>query len=69
MNDHLRTYFLSMGRALNKSGLNEELNLASRCIHDWLAGKIELPRNARPKVEAWAKSYGYDPGRQYDQLV
>lgn len=68
-NDHLRTYFISQGRALNKSGLNDTLGLATRCVHDWLAGKINLPANARPKVEAWARRYGYDENIQYEQIV
>lgn len=67
--DHLRTYFLSMGAALNKNGLNASLELATRCIHDWLAGKIDLPRHARPKVEAWARRYGYREEIQYDQFL
>jgi hypothetical protein len=67
--DHLRTYFLSMGRALNRNGLNAILELGTRCIHDWLAGKIDLPRNARPKVEAWARRYGYQEHIQYDTFL
>lgn len=67
--DHLRTYFLSMGRALNKNGLNNILELGTRSIHDWLSGKQPLAQHARPKVEAWARRYGYSEHIQYDPII
>lgn len=67
--DHLRTYFLSMGRALSRDGLNTELELGTRALRDWLSGKRELPENARPKVLAWARRYGYQEDIQYDLFL
>lgn len=59
--DHLRTFFLSMGKALDKSGLEAELApFPVRAIRDWLNGRRNLAAWHRPKVEAWARRYGYN---------
>lgn len=67
--DHLRTYFLAMRKALNRDGLGAEVGAGTRAVRDWLAGRRPLPENTRPKVEAWARFFGYDPDRQYDQII
>lgn len=67
--DHLRTYFISQGRALNKSGLEEELSLPFKTVRKWLAGTQALPEVHRPRLEAWARRYGYQPNIQYDQFL
>lgn len=69
IDDHLRTYFISMGAAFNKLGFNTMLGLPVRTIHEWMAGRRGLPRHIRPKVEAWARRYGYREDTQYDQFL
>jgi len=67
--DHLRTYFRSFGPALNRSGLEQRLSLPFRCVRDWLSGKQALPDSHRPKLLTWARRYGYQEDKQYDQFV
>lgn len=66
--DHLRTYFLAFGPALRMTGLNRRLNLPERTIYDWLRGQ-PLPEKHREKVERWARWFGYDETRQYEQFI
>lgn len=67
--DHLRTYFLALGRALNRSGLEKELNLPRRTIRHWLAGEQRLPEHHQARVLAWARRFGYSETTQYDPIV
>lgn len=67
--DHLRTWFSAFGKALNRSGLEIELQLPHRTIRHWLAGEQGLPEHHQPKVLAWARFFGYDPSRQYDAFL
>lgn len=69
MNDHLRTFYLAFGPALNRSGLEVILHLPHRCVRDWLTGKQDLPEVHRPKLQQWARRYGYNETIQYDQFI
>lgn len=68
-NDHLRTFFADMGPALNRSGLEQALNLPFRSVRDWLSGNRGFPEAHRPKLEAWARRYGYQENIQYDPFL
>lgn len=68
-NDHLATYFLSQGESLNRSGLEIRLKLPFRSVRYWLSGKQGLAEEHRPKLEAWARRYGYKEDIQYDSFV
>lgn len=67
--DHLRTYFQSFGPALNIAGLEVRLGLPIRTLRDWMKGKRGLPEHHLAKVAAWARWFGYDENRQYDQFL
>lgn len=67
--EHLRTYFLSFGPALNIAGLEIKLGLPIRTLRDWMKGKRGLPEIHLAKVEAWARWFGYDETRQYNQFL
>lgn len=65
-NDHLRTYFVGMGRALNASGLETDLHLGRRMVRHWLKKERGLNDEARAKLLAWARRRGYHERTQYD---
>lgn len=67
--DHLRTYFLAFGRALNIARLEERLELPTRTIRHWLKGEQGLPNRHLDKVAGWARWFGYQENRQYDQFL
>jgi len=67
--DHLRTFYVDMGPALNRSGLEIVLKVPIRSVRDWLSGKRGFPDAHRHKVEAWARRYGYNKKIQYDSIV
>lgn len=67
--DHLRTYFLAFGPALNIAGLEMRLELPRRTIRHWLRDGRALPDHHMEKVAGWARRFGYVPSRQYDQFL
>lgn len=67
--DHLRTYLLAFGPALNIAGLEVRLELPRRTLRHWLRDGRALPVHHRDKVERWAKFFGYAESRQYDSII
>lgn len=68
-NDHLRTFFIAFGPALNRSGLEAMLHLPTKTVRFWLAGVRQLPDAHRRKLITWALRYGYQEDIQYDQFL
>ncbi len=67
--DHLRTFYLSFGRALAVSDLEAQLHLPFRTVRWWLSGKRSLPAHHRAALLRWARRYGYQEDIQYDQFL
>lgn len=67
--DHLRTFFIAFGPALNRSGLEAILHLPTKTVRFWLACVRDLPDAHRHKLLAWARRYGYQEHIQYDPFL